>query len=579
MSPSVNLLKVGRQLLKGDSRLGTPATSSSALRVVREKATAPTANLRVKTNFSSSSNTGCTSVPEAHVSAAGSKRSFSHNCGLHGQNNGSLSNKSRPSPPASREKAPLSTLSKNQPSPANTRQNYGASLASRSNSGSNKGSDSSQVTRRSGKSISCGHNCSTKPENPERYLTPLQQKEVTIRHLKKKLKESECKVTEREREIEKLKAQVERMKEDWIEDECNHVEMELSLLEARREIKELKQVIESMKNSLAEKDKKFQKYFLEISIENKKMESLVSSMEMALKSSVRDEQRPEYTCDSEGKPLCTTMPDSPTTEDQALEELADSGLFLHEDTANGTDLFEESLTTTTPELSEPAPSNSTVNQEMLENVLDEKLTFSQEEEEKVRNMMVEQTIHTDVVPYSLEGEQFIQNMFRAQSSRCLSSKPAFFTEGIGSISLESLSDSGIVVDLTPGEPNSTILLSPVTPPCRKVEHGVNENHFVEELDFTEPHDDEVFGYVNTVSQTGIKKRYWSSRLASDLAVAAPVVPTIMQPFSTHGAGTDLIYSTRALFCSSVLVHRFALDYLICPINRFENMLLVSEWKR
>ncbi|XP_074945869.1 syntabulin-like [Phalacrocorax aristotelis] len=228
--------------------------------------------------------------------------------------------------------------------------NYGASLASRSNSGSNKGSDSSQVTRRSGKSISCGHNCSTKPENPERYLTPLQQKEVTIRHLKIKLKESECKVTEREREIEKLKAQVERMKEDWIEDECNHVEMELSLLEARREIKELKQVIESMKNSLAEKDKKFQKYFLEISIENKKLESLVSSMEMALKSSVRDEQRPEYTCDSEGKPLCTTMPDSPTTEDQALEELADSGLFLHEDTANGTDLFEESLTTTTPEL-------------------------------------------------------------------------------------------------------------------------------------------------------------------------------------------------------------------------------------
>ncbi|XP_064304602.1 syntabulin-like [Phalacrocorax carbo] len=534
---------------------------------------------RIKTNFSSSSNTGCTSVPEAHVSAAGSKRSFSHNCGLHGQNNGSLSNKSRPSPPASREKAPLSTLSKNQPSPANTRQNYGASLASRSNSGSNKGSDSSQVTRRSGKSISCGHNCSTKPENPERYLTPLQQKEVTIRHLKKKLKESECKVTEREREIEKLKAQVERMKEDWIEDECNHVEMELSLLEARREIKELKRGIESMKKSLAEKDKKFQKYFLEVSIENKKLESLVSSMEMALKSSVRDEQRPEYTCDSEGKPLCTTMPDSPTTEDQALEELAGSGLFLHEDTANGTDLFEESLTTTTSELSDSAPSNSIVNQEMLENVLGEKLTFSQEEEEKVRNMMVEQTIQTDVVPYSLEGEQFIQNMSRAQSSRCLSSKPAFFPEGIGSISLESLSDSGIVVDLTPGEPNSTILLSPVTPPCRKVEHGVNENHFVKELDFTEPHDDEVFGYVNTVSQTGIKKTYWSSRLASDLAVAAPVVPTIMRAFSTHGAGTDLIYSTGALFCSSVLVHRFALDYLICPINRFENMLLVSEWKR
>ena len=65
-------------------------------------------------------------------------------------------------------------------------------------------------------------------------------------------------------------------------------------------------------------------------------------------------------------------------------------------------------------------------------------------------------------------------------------------------------------------------------PCRKVEHVVNENHFMKELDFAEPQDVEAFGYVNTVSQTGMKRRYWSSGLLGDLlAVAAPVVPTIM----------------------------------------------------
>lgn len=51
--------------------------------------------------------------------------------------------------------------------------------------------------RRSGRYNSCGDNHSIKPQNPEQYLTPLQQKEVTVRHLKTKLKESETKLKER----------------------------------------------------------------------------------------------------------------------------------------------------------------------------------------------------------------------------------------------------------------------------------------------------------------------------------------------------------------------------------------------
>ncbi|NXP25216.1 SYBU protein, partial [Scytalopus superciliaris] len=510
-------------------------------------------------DFSSSSSTGSISAPEVHMSAAGSKRSsFSRNRGPYGRNNGSLSYKSGASPPASHGKDP--SLCKTHLSPANIHQSYRASSASSSNSGSYKGSDSSpvmrqvcvSVSRRSGRYNSCGDNHSIKPQNPEQYLTPLQQKEVAVRHLKTKLKESESKLKERETEIEELKAQLGRMREDWIEEECNRVEAELALKEARSEIKQLKQVIETMKSSLAEKDKKIQQYFIDINIQNKKLESLLQSMEMAQNHSVRDEQCLEYTCSSEGKPLalCATVPDSfITEEDQALEEVADSELLLSEDRANGIVSSGESLTTTTPELSHPAPFSAAVTKEMLEIVLDGKLTYCQEEEKN--NMTVEQAIQTDVVPYSLDVEQLIQNIFRAQDT-CPLSPPSSLKE-LGEFSLGSFSDSGIIVDLTPSDPNSAILLSPMESPCRKVEHGVNENRFMKELDFTEPHDDEVFEYANT----GIKRRYWSSSLLGDLlAVAAPVVPTIVWALSTQRGGTDPIYNIGALLrgCCLVALH-------------------------
>lgn len=51
--------------------------------------------------------------------------------------------------------------------------------------------------RRSGGYCSFGDNYSVKPQNPEQHLTPLQQKEVLIQHLKRKLKESESKRKER----------------------------------------------------------------------------------------------------------------------------------------------------------------------------------------------------------------------------------------------------------------------------------------------------------------------------------------------------------------------------------------------
>ncbi|XP_030351322.1 syntabulin isoform X1 [Strigops habroptila] len=506
-------------------------------------------------DFSSSGSTGSISAPEVHLSAAGSKKSsFSRNRGPYGRNSGSLSYKPGASPLASREKDPLPTLCKNQLSPPNIHQSYRASSVSSSNSGSYKGSDSSPVMRRSGRySNSCGDSHNSKPQNPEQYLTPLQQKEVTVRHLKTKLKESESKLKERETEVEELKAQLRRMREDWIEEECNRVEAELALKEAKNEIKQLKEVIETMKNSMAEKDKKMQKYFLDINIQNKKLESLLQSMELAQHSSVQDEQCLEYTCDLEGKPLalCAMIPDSLIAEEQALEEVADSGLLLNEDTANETDSCEESLITRTCALSDPAPSNSAVNTEMLENVLDEKLASPREEEKSI-NVMVEKAIQTDVVPYSLDVEQFFQSIFSAQDAYPLS--PPSSLKELDEFSLGSFTDSAIAVDLTPSDPNSVILLSPMESPCRLVERGVNENRFMKELDFIDPHADEAFGYAHTSSQIDTKRSYWSSSLLTDvLAVAVPVIPTLVWAFSTHRGGTEPIYNICPLLRGCCLV--------------------------
>lgn len=62
--------------------------------------------------------------------------------------------------------------------------------------------------RRSGRYNSCGDNHSIKPPNPEQYLTPLQQKEVTVRHLKTKLKESESKLKERYISLQKSELKI-----------------------------------------------------------------------------------------------------------------------------------------------------------------------------------------------------------------------------------------------------------------------------------------------------------------------------------------------------------------------------------
>ncbi|XP_039210481.1 syntabulin isoform X1 [Crotalus tigris] len=496
-------------------------------------------------DFSSSSSTGSISAPEVHMSAgSGNKRSsFPRNRGPHGRNHGSLPYKSGSSPPTTtREKDFLLMLCKNQLSPVNPHQNYGASSASSSNSGSYKGNDNSPTFRRPARYNSCGENHGIKPPSPEQYLTPLQQKEVTVRHLKTKLKESESRLQERESEIKELKSQLARMRDDWIEEECHRVEAQLALKEARKEIKQLKQVIETMKNSLAEKDKGIQKYFVDINIQNKKLESLLQSMELAQNDSSREDQSLEYECESPDKSFTTSttyskMADSMLTENHSVE--ADSGVLLSDDVANGNDIFEETMYATTPEFGHSVLfTSSTFNHLDLVQSLG---NFQVEVDNPSEAM--EQAVQADVLLYRSGIEQLIENIFKTQDGCPISPSPVLVESSVS----HPESISNLLVDLTPTDPNSAILLSPLEPMPSAIDSRYYKNRVMKELDFID-YDTKTLGNVTKLSEGNIVKRYWSSNFLIDLlAIGAPIVPTIMWMFSTRKGGTIPIFTFGALF--------------------------------
>uniref|UniRef100_A0ABM5GCI4 Syntabulin isoform X3 n=1 Tax=Pogona vitticeps TaxID=103695 RepID=A0ABM5GCI4_9SAUR len=478
-------------------------------------------------DFSSSSSTGSISAPEIHMSTPGSKRSsFSRNRGPHGRNNGSVSYKAGSSPPTTtREKDFLSMLCKNQ---------------------------------RSARYTSCGENHGVKPPSPEQYLTPLQQKEVTVRHLKTRLKESETRLQERETEIKELKSQLARMREDWIEEECHRVEAQLALKEARREIQQLKQVIETMKNSLAEKDKGIQKYFVDINIQNKKLESLLQSMEMAQNGSCTEDRSLEYGCGSPDKSLTLSttyskMADSVFTEDHSLEDMADSGVLLSDDVANGNDIFEETAIACTPELSCPTCSTGSPMDFVKE------LANAKEEDDN-RSVGMEQAIQADVLLYSSGMEELIQNIFKTQDGCPISPSPTL--KDSDAPCPENITD--LLVDLTPCDPNSVILLSPMESVCGAVDSRHYENRVMKELDFIDCSAD-TFEGARKPSEGSVGKRYWSSNLFVDLlGIAAPMVPTVMWMLSTQRGGMDPIYGFGSLLRGCCLIALNSLRRV--PIN-------------
>uniref|UniRef100_A0AAQ5XIX0 Syntaphilin b n=1 Tax=Amphiprion ocellaris TaxID=80972 RepID=A0AAQ5XIX0_AMPOC len=183
--------------------------------------------------------------------------------------------------------SPSTPRSRRTPATPSNRDPYGnTSLSSSSNSGSCKGSDCSPTKGRHQKYTSCTDNHGIRPPPPEQYLTPLQQKEVCIRHLRARLKETINTLQDRDTEIDELKGRLYRMQEDWVEEECHRVEAQLALKEARQEIQQLKQAVETVRARLSDAgglsgDAGVQKYFQDINTQNHKLENLLLSMELA----------------------------------------------------------------------------------------------------------------------------------------------------------------------------------------------------------------------------------------------------------------------------------------------------------
>ncbi|XP_048351788.1 syntaphilin isoform X2 [Sphaerodactylus townsendi] len=316
-----------------------------------------------------------------------------------------------------------STGSRRRPSPpVSMRDTYGtSSLSSSSNSGSCKGSDSSPTPRRPVKYLLCSDNHGIKPPTPEQYLTPLQQKEVCIRHLRARLKDSHERLQDRDSEIDDLKTQLSRMQEDWIEEECHRVEAQLALKEARKEIKQLKQVIDTVKSNLIEKDKGLQKYFVDINIQNKKLETLLHTMEVAQDGTVKEEGAAESGGGSPARSLTRSSTYTKLSDQGAadrnvsgsqtisVEEMADSG-FMEQSSlfSSGAECGgDETSTQASFTLGSRMPTSSTY----------EKLMGSQHSVEAAVQVscMQEQAIQTDFVHYEPDLDTILEKVMKSQA--------------------------------------------------------------------------------------------------------------------------------------------------------------------
>ncbi|KAJ8411650.1 hypothetical protein AAFF_G00164580 [Aldrovandia affinis] len=490
-------------------------------------------------DFSSSSSTGSIKTRETAI-RAGKKASFSPSRGAHVRSS-RMAQKPAGSPAALWDKE-VYALYRTPPS---------------SNSSSNSGS--SPTTRRfsSGRYHSCGDNHGIKPPNPEKYLTPLQQKEVAIRHLKSKLKESESSVCEREAEVEELKAQLGRMREDWIEEECHRVEAQLALKEARREIKQLRQVVETMKNSLMEKDKGIQKYFVDINIQNKKLESLLHSMEMAQGGSLHEGPMLDFLCDSPSGKSLAQLADGPALEDQAAEKMADSSLLLDDEMANRADILEHVLMSTALDSNMSRGPNG-----LQHNSADTTPAVPASVPPGEGPIAVEdKAVQTDTP----DLHALLLQLLKLQSGPI---------PGPPKLPALQSPDTPATTDKTPSDPPSAIL--PTAEGLRgpgqwaePTEGARDSGQWVEPTEGPSFTDEQDFG--TPASEAGkpkstalVGKQHWSNGFMVDLvALAAPMLPTVAWLCSHHRGQGAPVYNMGALLrgCCILGLHSLRQVYL------------------
>lgn len=336
------------------------------------------------------------------------------------------------------------------------------------------------------------------------------------------------------------------MREDWIEEECHRVEAQLALKEARKEIRQLKQFIETMKNSLAEKDKGIQKYFIDINIQNRKLETLLRSMELAQDGEFRDESCLDYFCNSPGASLTESaiydkMSEGHLMEDQATEEMVDCDLLLNDDLANRDDLYDELLMETRSDLGSLANLNSST--KLQSTVGFEKEIDKMHSKWSHGSQWMEQAVQTDVVPYSLDLENLIFKMFKTPNDYAFD-KSSFIMH-----SLQAKCSN--LIDLTPDDPNVAILLSPDS-----VQNNSSpvSNRAMKELDFEGPLP--VFP-CHDAQHMCVATRHWSDSFLTDLlAVAVPAIPTVLWAFSSQRGYPEPVYNIGTMMrgCCLIALH-------------------------
>ncbi|XP_063104653.1 syntaphilin isoform X3 [Cavia porcellus] len=451
--------------------------------------------------------------------------------------------------------------------PVSMRDAYGtSSLSSSSNSGSCKGSDSSPTPRRSMKYTLCSDNHGIKPPTPEQYLTPLQQKEVCIRHLKARLKDTQDRLQDRDTEIDDLKMQLSRMQEDWIEEECHRVEAQLALKEARKEIKQLKQVIDTVKNNLIDKDKGLQKYFVDINIQNKKLETLLHSMEVAQNGTAKEESTGESAGGSPARSLTrsstyTKLSDPAVCGDRqpgdppstTAEDGADSGFVAADDTLSRTDALEASSLLSSgvdcgPEEASLHSSFSLGARFPASNTY-EKLLCATEAGVQA-SCMQERAIQTDFVQYQPDLDTILERVTQAHVCGTIP----------GDRHPESDSQSP-----GPRDPNSAVVVTmgdelevpePITHGPTAYRPGANPNPGPS-VSVVCPLEEEE--EVATAAATAEKepKSYWSRHYIVDLlAVVVPAVPTVAWLCRSQRRQGQPIYNISSLLrgCCTVALH-------------------------
>ncbi|XP_040900670.1 syntabulin isoform X2 [Toxotes jaculatrix] len=514
--------------------------------------------LLCEADFSSSSSTGSLKTRESLTSNSAGKKAPSRSRGTH----------IRPLPVFK----PAGSLTGNRDAELYAPYRTPPRAASSTNSSSCNSSPSSRRANL-GRYHSCGDNHGIRPPNPEQYLTPLQQKEVAIRHLKTKLMESENRVHDRETEIEELKAQLSRMREDWIEEECHRVEAQLSLKEARKEIKQLRQVVETMKSSLMEKDKGIQKYFIDINIQNRKLESLLQSMELAQSgANLQDENTLDFICDSPdsgGKKMVGEEEGGMELGDQGAEAMADSGLLVNDEMANRADILEQVFMSTAVDFSQDSsgklrpeagsgPEVSVLSEE--EQLMDKSTaptphtvhtTVTISSDTSSQQTTEDKGIQTDIAPMSSDLQALLLQLLKFHGATAgdtaLSASSSLL--GLPNLATSPTATAANLPNSTPPPPG---VHSPVHPesPDTSTDSGMCcsepalSRRFMEELDFGVGDEEPCLSPRLDV----VGKQYWSNSFLVDLvAVAAPVLPTVAWLYSRHGVdGSSPVYNIAAL---------------------------------